>query len=302
MKKNAVIYISIVTSATVIGTGSGILIKRITGQENIVYVGDATSIYADSQEILKKYENYKGNSLIDDFQTWELINVALEKYRRCDYSYSISKGKAMTIVEQEIRNFQIKNGNDYFEESLSKSSMVAVAKRMYQKGLDGNVSIYDGTIPSSNVEKGRFTEAYSNLSSDEYKNYLGRTLDEMFIYAISEKTVIDQKTIPLSDGYQLFVSLSPNKSTINYQTQMKNISNLDQRPVFESVFLTYEVDKDMMLKSLHIDESYTAKMTITVSITNNIDTYYYPNKIMDIPSYNQNTNYSIGGEENEKEK
>ena len=297
MKKNAVIYISIITSAIVIGGAGGIIAKRLTGKENIVYVGDANSVHANAPEILSRYKAYSGNNPTKDFQTWELINVALEQYRNCEYSYSYSKGKAHTIVEQDIRNYQIKNGNDYFEESLSKSSMVAVAKRMYQTNIGGNVKVYDGSIPSSDVEKGIFTNTYSDMTSDEYKSYLGRTLDTMFIYAISEKTVLEQTTTKLDNGdYQLYVSLSPNTSTIDYQTQMKNISNLDQRPVFDEVKLTYVVDQNFMLKSLSVNETYTAKMTIQVSIKNDIDTYYYPNQKMDIPSFNQNTNYSLEGE------
>ena len=297
MKKNVVIYISIIVSALVIGGAGGAIAKRLLGKENIVYVGNVDSMRANAPEILKRYEAYNGSNPTRDFQTWELINVALEKYRNCEYSYSFSKGVAKTIVEQQVRNYQIKNGNDYFEESLSKSKMVSVAKRMYQSGIGGNVKVYDGSIPSNNVEEGVFSDGYSDMTSNEYENYLGRTLDSMFIYIISEKTVEKQETKKLENGYfELNVGLSPNTSTINYQTQMKNISNLDQRPVFDNVNLTFVVDKDMMLKTLHVNETYSAKMTIEVSITNDIDTYYFPNEKMEIPSYQEKTNYSIKGE------
>ena len=175
--------------------------------------------------------------------------------------------------------------------------MVAVAKRMYQTDIGGNIKVYDGSIPTDNVEDASFTERYNEMSSADYKDYLGRTLDTMFIYAISDKTVIEQSSKKLdSGGYELFVSLNPSNSTVDYQTQMKNISNLDQRPIFEKVHLTYTVDENMMLQKLHVDEEYSAKMTISVDIRNDIDTYYYPNKKMEIPSYSQKTNYSAEGE------
>ena len=297
MKKNAVIYISIISSALVIGGVGGVVAKRVLGKENIVYIGDSDSLQADSVEILKRFNDYKGNEPTADFATWELINVALEKYRNFDYSYSFAKGTAHTIVEQEVRNFQIKNGDEYFEESLSKSSMVTVANRMYQSGVGGEVSIYKGSIPGQNVEETNFTDNPTKYTSEQYKEMLGRTLDQMFIYAISNKTILTQKSTVLdSQDVELYVELDPIKSTIDYQTQMKNISNLDKRPVFEYVHLTFKTNKDYELISLHVDEKYSAKMGFEVSINNIIDTEYYPNKKYEIPSYNGKLTYSAKGE------
>ena len=299
MKKNTVIYISIIASALVVGIAGGVVAKQILGKENVVYVGDSDSLYANGPEIKAKYESYKGSSQTKDFQTWELVVVSLEKYRNLEYSYSYSKGMAKTIVNQEIRNFQIRNGNNYFEESLSKSSMVSVAKRMYQTNVGGNVKVHEGTIANSNPESASFKEGYKEYNPQEYKNYLGRTLDTMFIYAISDKTVINQKTTVLDNGdIELYVDLSPTKSTVAYQVQMKNISNLDQRPVFDYVHLTYVVTSDMMLKTLHVDERFSAKsMGFEPTIYNDIDTYYYPNQKYEIPTYDTKVNYSLKGEQ-----
>ena len=290
--KPAFIYISIVGTALAIGTAGGIVAKRVMGGENIIYEGDATSMTFDVDAAYDKYLNYTGNDMTKDFTPAEIVNIGLEKYRRCENSYSITKGIASTMVTQTIRNYQIKNGDRYFEESISMSSMVKLANRMYQTGKEGNINLYKGS--AVNEELGSYPSDGTEYSQVDYKNYLGKTLDEMFIYIITDSTILDSE-IEKADGYTIKLSLDTEMSIIFYQYQMKNISGLDKYPKFTSVNLTYTFDKNLDLQHLYVDEIYQATMGVTVDIHNTLDTYYFPNSEIKIPETNEPTDYSLVG-------
>ena len=290
--KPAFIYISIVGTALAVGTAGGIVAKRVMGGENVIYEGDATSMTFDVDTAYDKYLNYSGNDMVKDFTPAEIVNIGLEKYRRCENSYSITKGIASTMVTQTIRNYQIKNGDRYFEESISMSSMVKLANRMYQTGKEGNVNLYKGS--AVNEELGSYPSDGTEYSQVDYKNYLGKTLDEMFIYIITDSTILDSE-IEKADGYTIKLSLDTEMSIIFYQYQMKNISGLDKYPKFTSVNLTYTFDKNLDLQHLYVDEIYQATMGVTVDIHNTLDTYYFPNSEIKIPETNEPTDYSLVG-------
>ena len=98
----------------------------------------------------------------------------MEKFRRCENCCSFTFGVADTIVKQDIRGCMIKNGDKYFEESVSKSSMVSLANRMFQTGKGNDVSMYSASKGSieilENSAKGQYTSTnVKEFSNEEYK-------------------------------------------------------------------------------------------------------------------------------------
>ncbi|MDY6276788.1 MAG: hypothetical protein SPL75_04905, partial [Bacilli bacterium] len=122
---------------------------------------------------------------------------------------------------------------------------------------------------------------------------------EMFIYVISDKTTIDSSRTTRGDDVVIKMNLNPNLSTFYYKTQMLNLSGLSNLPPFEEVKLTYTLSKDLVLKHLSIDETFTAtKEGIPVPAkTNDILEYYYHVGEMKIPSWNEEFDFSIKDKE-----
>ena len=289
--KTANIYITIALSAVVVGTVGGVLIKRYAMEEDIVYEGDTSSLELDAGALLKRYESYKGNSPETEFTATELVNIGLEKYRTCENSYSYGVGVAKTIVEQQIRNYQIKNGDEYFEESISTSSMVSIANRMKQTGKTGDVALLKGN--ATDTEVGDYNVTPIVYSQSDYATLMGRTLDKMFIYIISNSTVTSSQVNKQDGDLVIDVDLDPTFATVNYKLQMKNISGLDKLPKFEYVKLKFTFDSEMYLKTMSVDEKYEATMfAMTVPITNEINYYYYPNQELTIPADSESLDYS----------
>ena len=284
------IYVIIGASAVTVGATAGIVAKRFMGATNTVYVGELEEF--DIDKVMARYEANPNQ----EFTLAETVNIALEKYRRCENSYSVSKGSAKTIVNQTIRNYQIKNGNKYFEESISMSSMVSLANRMYQTGKASDVDCYYGK--ASSPETGNYPATPTTRTSEEYKEKMGRTLDEMFIYVITNQTVLKEgsSSKKTSTGYEITLSLNPNTSTYYYKQQMFNISGLDALPVFEYVTLKYTLTSDLMLEHLSVDEKYKAAMVAQVDIVNALETDFYPNGELKIPQLDEYLEYKLKGE------
>ena len=276
----------------VAGVTTGVLLKKKLGQVEIDY-GDFNpeNFRMDGKALLKEYQKNPNKK----FSEAELVNIGLEKYRECENCYSIGIGVADTIVNQTIRNAQIKVGDHYFEESISYSKMVNVANRVSQVGIDNDISLNKGKASGS--EDVTYKEDVTTYKAADYKKTWGKTLDEMFIYLISNETILDGSKIEKKDDLiKVTLKLEPSISTYYYKIQMKEISDLDRLPVFEYLTHTYVFDKDMSLLYCKVDEKYQASMGVTATIHNTIDYYYHSNVMINIPNENETVDYSIEGE------
>ena len=298
--KKVVSYLILIGSAAAMGVGAGFLGKKIFGEPEVDYGDVAEALQVDAKAIVERIDSYNGpNDIVDEFKTSEILNYSLEKFRSCENCCSFTYGVADTIVKQDIRGCSIKNGDKYFEESVSKSSMVSLANRMFQEGKNTNISLYSankGTIEiSDTTPQAEYSE--SNLtaySADDYKKDFGKTLDEMFIYIVSEETVLNPATQKVEGGYIIDVDLHTDWGTANYKKQMVSVSDLDAKPKFEKVHLTFNLNSDLTLKKITIDEKYTARKVVDATINGKLDIYYYPDRFVQIPGVSEKLNYTKG--------
>ena len=293
--KKALIQYSIIgVVAICVGITTGVILKKKLGPVETDYTGfNPEAFRMDSKALVKEYEQNKNKN----FTPAELVNIGLEKYRSCENSYSIGVGLADTIVKQTIRNFQIRNGDTYFEEQISKSSMVSIANRAVQTNED-SVQVYKGK--AKDTELSEYTENATDYKVDEFKDAWGKTLQDIFIYLISNETVLDEGTsVTKKDGkIRIQLELDAEIASYYYKHQMKTLSNLSALPTFEYVRQTYILDaSNMMLLHSVFDEKYQASMSgITATIVNHLDYYYHTNEFKKIPEINENLDYSVEGE------
>ena len=298
MNKTLLSYILTVGICAAAGAGTGIILKRTVGPIDEMYPPgfSADDYVADIDEIMTRYNALSDKTIngVKNFSNSDIINIVLEKYRTTEYSWSLGIGTAYTIITQTIRNAQIKNGDKYFEEQLSYSNIVNVANRSYQTGVGGDVTLYKGSALSA--EHSSYSDSHRTFSPSEYKDYLGKTLDEMFIYIISEKTVVDSSKTISGDDVIINLELNPNLSTFFYKVQMMNISGLSNLPPFTEVKLTYTFSKDLVLKHLSADETYTATkegVPVPAETHDIIEYYYHSGEEKPIPEYNESIDYWI---------
>lgn len=299
MNKLLLTYILTIGISAAAGVGTGIVLKKTIGPIDEMYPPgfDPAEFSPDVDDIMSRYSKLSDKSIngMRGFSDAEVVNVVMQKYRDCKNTYSVSIGNANTIVTQTIRNAQIRNGDEFFEEQLSYSSMVAVATRAYQTGVGGDVKVHQGTPsgPETASYPGSPTTTYS---SKDYKDYLGKTLDEVFIYVISDKTTVSSSKSTKGDETSIKMQLNPNLSTFYYKTQMKNLSGLSNLPPFSEVNLTFTFKNNLELKHLSIDETFTATkegIPVPAKTNNVIEISYHYDSSLAIPKPNEPFNYKI---------
>lgn len=294
-------YLILIGSAAAFGIGAGFAGKKLFAPAEIDYGDlDLNVLKVDAQAIVQKIDSYNGSQdKTEVFSTSDIINYSLEKFRTCENCCSFTFGVADTIVKQDVRGCMIKNGDKYFEESVSKSSMVSLGNRMFQDGKDAGIAMYTaskGTVEITDTEtSAEYTDSkVENFEAADYKSKFGKTLDEMFIYLISDNTINGSTVTKEDNGYTVVLDLDKDLSTINYKNQMKNISDLDKLPSFSNVQLTFKLDKDLKLKKLSIDENYVATMMVDAKTHGIIDIYYFSDEYVKIPEINEKVEYKRG--------
>lgn len=279
-----------------LGAVAGIVISKFFVAKTVDYSDvDANSLYINMDNVLAKYEACKANGTPyeEGLTSYELVNLAYYNYANMENSRSFTIGTAnAAIVEQSIRGCSIREGNKFFEESLSKSNMVGVAARMYQKE-DGSVDLHRGEV--QNATTATWGNEHYEYTNEEFIGDFGKTPSTPLIYVVSKKTVIKEsdKVEKNSDGYHISMSLNTKKAVINYVKQMKSISNLADYPAFNSLDISFDIDNDLMIKEMHVNESYYAlkEANLGADTSGDVTVYYEVNGGFKIPSLNEPVTY-----------
>lgn len=303
--KTWLLYSIVGASALSVGAGAGIIYKRVISEPTENIVGFNPELCKpDAAQLFEAVEKAGSpEKATQELEPFEIVNYSFEKYKQTEYSVSFCSGLADTAVKQYIRSVQIKQQNTYFEEQISKSSMVGVAKRMLQEGVEADTKVFHETGSGDVVVDGdnayaTFKSEPEVLSYENYKEAWGRNLPDMAIYLIAESTVNNQELVKEGNGYKVTLNLNPVKGGYNYRYQMKTISDLAEFPSFSLLDLTYWLDKDLNIIKMNEHSKFTAKMVgISAGVENDIMYHYFPGKNMKIPSLTEKVDYKSLSEE-----
>ncbi len=273
--KSLLPYVCVLVPCIAIGVVVGVFAKKLfSGDEGTDYSDiDTQKLYPDYDKIGEAYKKAQG--IGDDFtKTLTPTQMAASAFYLIQneshvYSQGIGAAGAMGVT-QNIRSTTIQDGDKYFEESLSLSSFVDIADRMYQVPNDDDytVTMHLGKTKGS-VDVGEYDEAGTAYTGEEYIAHMGRLLSTPTSYIVSDKTVLTtDKTADMygttsstknGDGtYTVEIELDPKLGVSAYVVQMQTISDLVSKPTFYYCHLTFELDKDLNLLSIYSHEYYHA--------------------------------------------
>ena len=281
-----------VATPITLGVVGGVVYTKFFMAKTVDYSDvNADSLYINMDNLLAKYEDVKkaGTPYDEALTSYELVNIAYHNYTTYENSRSFTIGSAVAaIVDQSIRGCSIKEGNKYFEESLSKSNMVGVAARMYQKE-DTSIDLHRGEVVDATTAT--WGNEHYEYTFDEFTNDFGKTPSTPLIYIVSKKTVLSgtDKVEKTDNGYKISMSLHPKKSVINYVKQMKSISNLYDYPAFNNIDLVFHIDNDLLIKQLDINESYYAlkEANLGADTSGDVSVYYEVDGGFTVPSLSE---------------
>ena len=278
------------TLLVAVGIAGGMIIGQEVFASNIDYGAiDVSSIEDDQIALMKKYERTSSSAYKSTFKPYEFVNISLNKLGEYQSIHKVTTGAVVAAgVTQDIRSNFVKEGDNYFMENLSQSSMVKVAWRFYQD--KDSVEAYKGSL--NNIESAKWKkDSKEDYNLTDYEETWGKTLDKGSIYIISSKTVTSGDVKETDDGYEVTIELDTSNSVVRYVKQMMQTSNLSKPPVFHDVKLTYTLDKDLNLLKSVSDESYDVYMFGKHNSKGHVvDTYIYEDGTK-IPSLTEDALY-----------
>lgn len=294
--KTKIIYSSLIIVFLAIGgfagyIASGLVFKNKQNYDNITE-NQILSIEDNYDALLERFSSADTNSnLTTTFTPTELVGISIAKFRTHTYISSIQYGLVNAMgVDQTVRAASIKNGENYFLEDISNSSMVHAARRFYQTGDE--VKDYEG----SDVSRTKATWSDSNCTTrniEEHTKKWGKDLSRPLIYIISSKTATGtaEKT---GAEYHVSLSLDKNLSTIRYAKQMLSISPIDN-PVFDSLDIQFILNEKLDLISYHTEEHYKVDMIMSgVASHGKLSEYFTYDVETAIPDLTKNITYEEG--------
>lgn len=288
-KKSVIAYS--VTGAAVISVGvvAGILLGQNVFKVDAYRGLNADAIEKDYSPIYEEYKKTNKNQYLSKFTAIEIANISLLKLGDMENYYTITEGSVEAAgVKQTIHGTTIKAGNRNFEESLSASSFVKAANRFYQE--DDSVEFYKGKYVDLNGGDYSGVEA-KKYSAEQFEAEWGKTPSRPCVYIISERSCLGSEIKDSGDTYQITLDLHPTYSVLRYVQQMTVTGGLSQAPVFHSVKLIFEVDKELTLQTFKTDEVYDVHMVIDAKNSKGSITQTYHYEPRDIPQIEEPTNY-----------
>ncbi len=255
----------------------GVLVISLSACANTDVDYSLYDIHELDDDYAALYEEYKANPNPDDYEPYELVNIALYKYELEDDHHSEAYGEVRAAgVDQTTHGVYLKEGGsspEYFNEIISSTEnsllggTINNALRIFEYS-DGSAVQYSGTpIKRNKAEKaGQVFGTVATFDEDkvEYfdntnalEDHLGRSLSRATNHIISSKTVTDQTMEHKSSGgYTIDVTLDPIKGVVRYVRQMMVCGNLNNAPIFNSMWIEFELTEDIELISAAYHEDY----------------------------------------------
>ena len=224
----------------------------------------------------------------------ELYNHALEQYLSNNffaYCTGVTKATVGISLNQPTVSYKVKDNNNIYFETYTKSDMVSKTEqriecanggyygyRTSKKGLkvtNGNNG-YEGSVT--------WEGNYTKQTADEFNSTFGHSLMGIINYNVTNSNYTKSITSSIKNSttngdvsYTYKVSIKDSDTSINatagYAIEMQHMSGY--KSTFKSAEFTLVVDKDGLLKTIDVIESYSMKVgIISASCSSNFTTYF----------------------------
>lgn len=241
--------------------------------------------------LVNKYSAYSREELQDDItaihyegktpdqlSASDAYNVAILKLEQRDNYEIISLGDLNTSlgVKQTAYSKCTKNGNQYYQEIATYSSVIKQANR-YSYKIGEDINYQHGSLSSENLRDISWQDKFDHYTYDEYSALLGREPVNQSTYIVSSKTATSMSTCSVHDGlYTYSITLNAPLSTICYVNEIGFVSGINSNTVeFSELRIDFTLDKNFNFISQTNYEKYSLSYSgIRVTITGNYNISY----------------------------
>lgn len=224
----------------------------------------------------------------------ELYNHALEQYLSNNfftYCTGVTKAKVGISLNQPTVSYKVKDNNNIYFETYTKSDMVSKAEQRIECANGGYYG-YRSSKKDLKVTNGNngyegsvtWEGNYTKQTSDEFNSTFGHSLMGIINYNVTNSNYTKSITSSIKNSttngdvsYTYKVSIKDSDTSINatagYAIEMQHMSGY--KSTFKSAEFTLVVDKDGLLKTIDVIESYSMKVgIISASCSSNFTTYF----------------------------
>lgn len=224
----------------------------------------------------------------------ELYNHALEQYLSNNfftYCTGVTKAKVGISLNQPTVSYKVKDNNNIYFETYTKSDMVSKAEQRIECANGGYYG-YRSSKKDLKVTNGNngyegsvtWEGNYTKQTSDEFNSTFGHSLMGIINYNVTNGNYTKSITSSIKNSttngdvsYTYKVSIKDSDTSINatagYAIEMQHMSGY--KSTFKSAEFTLVVDKDGLLKTIDVIESYSMKVgIISASCSSNFTTYF----------------------------
>lgn len=224
----------------------------------------------------------------------ELYSHALEQYLSNNfftYCTGVTKAKVGISLNQPTVSYKVKDNNNIYFETYTKSDMVSKAEQRIECANGGYYG-YRSSKKDLKVTNGNngyegsvtWEGNYTKQTSDEFNSTFGHSLMGIINYNVTNSNYTKSITSSIKNSttngdvsYTYKVSIKDSDTSINatagYAIEMQHMSGY--KSTFKSAEFTLVVDKDGLLKTIDVIESYSMKVgIISASCSSNFTTYF----------------------------
>lgn len=244
--------ISVCIISAICGFFSGNLISKLLFPSNTLNI--------DPKELMDdpKLINYE-NKTPDQLSGTQVFLVAYHKLEQSNNYKFYTTGKIETSVgvNQTTKATRSKNGNNYFYEFATYSSMIKTANRIkFTPGEDIIIEVGAPTDDTLNIVN--YNGKTKSHSYEEFHTLIGRDPKCTTGYLVSSKTVLSCSPCTIeNDTYTYTLNLIPKLGGILSKHEISYVSGVDVNAVeFLSIEITFTVDKNFNLMSQTAIDQY----------------------------------------------
>lgn len=213
--------------------------------------------------------NDSSDIVVNNLDAKALIIAYMKKLNNIDFYESSTTGqtkakKGFITYNQDIVSKTIKNNDQYYYESNSKSAFVNLTHKAY-----------------FSLDKVRYmhnSDEVKEITMDEYRDNYGFTPCEESIggYIVNEDTIISCQSEKINGNVLIKFQLDSVKSAKNMQVQMKEFGSLSNLPTFNSISFELTLDSEEQPISLFNTAEYKISVALLgeMNCVQNITTIY----------------------------
>lgn len=219
------------------------------------FAGDETTLM-ETESTIKKWKN----KAIDNMTPVEAFVVAQYNLENSEKFSLLIEGEILATVgvsvSQSVYSYNYRDGNEFYNEYVSKSSLVEVATG-YRYNYETQIAnTFKGSAPDKTTA---VWNEYLDLTRDEYKEKAGIYPGQCIDYIVSRQTVNQDKCVALqkqANGNYVFTLSLNNYATVNYTKKMDFVAGT-KAGTFYDIVLDVEVDSNLNFVTINIVEEYT---------------------------------------------